>query len=335
MLTIGAVFLAARRGGDAWPVVALLIATFGAVVLGRWLGSVHRALLPAAIAITAIVLALSSTVVDGGPLRGPFGYRNATGAFYVQAAIAALIVAAAVRWWPVRIVGIVAAIPFAVIATKDASASAVCLLLIAIAAMAFGGGRLARVCVVAIGALFLLVLVATVVLGASYRPGTQSAFARALTERRLTLWHESLQIIRQEPGGVGPGRFQDVAPLARRDRDARWAHNEFLQQGVELGWTGVALVVLLFLWGFVRLGMHPAPDIIVALGAASLASLGIHASVDYVLHVPAVPLTAAALIGTAQAVPFRRSRHDHDDPRQEGLEGDAHPAGVAGAPSPG
>ncbi|MGH2595282.1 MAG: hypothetical protein ACRDH7_04885, partial [Actinomycetota bacterium] len=122
-------------------------------------------------------------------------------------------------------------------------------------------------------------------------------------------------------------------PLARRDRDARWAHNEFLQQGVELGWTGVALVVLLFLWGFVRLGMHPAPDIIVALGAASLAALGIHASVDYVMHFPAVPLTAVALVATAQSVQRRRPRRDHEDPRKEGLESDAYPVWVAGASS--
>ena len=75
---------------------------------------------------------------------------------------------------------------------------------------------------------------------------------------------------------------------------------------MELGWAGLALVVLVFLWGFARLWVHPAPDLVVALGAASLAALGIHASVDYVLHFPAVPLAAAALVGTAQAVPFRR-----------------------------
>ena len=328
-------FVAARHGGHPWPLVALLLSTAGVVVLARMVGLFHRAVIPAAVAIAAITFALTSTVVDGGPLSGPFGYRNATGAFYVQAAIAALIVAAAVRWWPLRIVAIAVAVPFAAIAAADSSAAAVSLIAVAVASMALWGARPARVAIVATGSLFVLVLVATVALGWGYPRGADGVFERALTERRLTLWHESLQIIREHPSGVGPGRFQDVAPLALLDQDARWAHNEFLQQGVELGWAGMALVVLLFLWGFARLWMHPSPDLVVAMGAASLAALGIHASVDYVLHFPAVPLTAAALVGTAQAVPFRRSRHGHDDTRQEGLEGDGHPAGVAGAPSTG
>jgi O-antigen ligase len=333
-LTIGAAYLASRQhGGDAWPVVALLLATLGFVVLGRMIGWFHRAVLPAAVVITAIVLASTSTVIDGGPLSGPFGYRNATGAFYVQAAIAALMFAAAVRRWPLRVVGIAAAIPFAVIAAKDSSAAAVSLLALAIAAMAFGGDLLARISVVAVATLFVLVLMATVVLGASYHRGTESVFTRALSERRLMLWNESLRIIRKDPSGVGPGRFQEVAPLAQRDQDARWAHNEFLQQGVELGRAGMALVVLLFLWGFARLWMHPAPGLIVALGAASLAALGIHASVDYVLHFPAIPLIAATLVATAQSVQRRRPRRDHEDPRTESLEGDAHPVWVAGTPS--
>ena len=158
---------------------------------------------------------------------------------------------------------------------------------------------------------------------------------RALDVRRVVLWHQSLRIIGRRPGGVGPGRFAEVDHAAQRDADVRWAHNEFLQEGVELGWAGLALLVLVFGWGFARLWVLPAPDIVTALGAASLAALGIHASVDHVLHFPAIPLTAAALVGTAQVVPIRRHRHDDDDPRQEGHEGGGHPPGVAGAPAAG
>ena len=180
-----------------------------------------------------------------------------------------------------------------------------------------------------------MVFAATVVLGAGYRPHQDNVVVRALTERRIVLWHESLQIIAAHPGGIGPDRFSDVSRTARQDPDARWAHNEFLQQGVELGVAGLAILLLIVLWGFARLWVHPSPDMVVGLGAAALAALSIHACVDYVLHFPALPLTAAALVGTAQAVPFRRSRRDHDDARQEGLESDAHPAGLAGAPPPG
>lgn len=335
-LTIGAAMVgASAQGGAAGPVVTLLLATAGVVVVGRLVGRLHRALVPAAVAIVAVALALTSGVLDPGPLGGPFGYRNATGAFYAQAAVAALMVAAAIRWWPLRLVAIGAAAWFAAVAATLSAAAAAALLLVAVALVALGGSRAARGSVVAVALIFVIVLAGTVALGAGYRPGANGVFVRALTERRLALWHESLVLIADHPGGVGPGRFQDVAPTALRDRDARWAHNEFLQQGVELGWAGIVLVVLLFLWGFARLWAHPAPDLFVALGAVSLAALGIHASVDYVLHFPAVPLAAVALVGAAQAVPLRRSRRDLDDARQEGLEGHAHPAGVADAPAAG
>lgn len=333
---VGAALVAAAQGGDARPTVVLFLATAGMVALGRFLGSMHRSLIPAAVAGTAVAYALTTRVLGGGPLGGPFGYRNATGAFYVQATVAALMVAAAIPWWPLRVAGLVAAVSFALVAATDSSAATASLLVaIAVASVALGGARLARLSVATAAALFVVVLAGTVALGAAYRPGAGGPLARALTERRLVLWNESLQIIADRPGGVGPGRFRYVDPTARRDQDARWAHNEFLQQGVEFGWAGLVLTLLLFLWGFARLWVHPAPDLLVALGAASLVALGIQASVDYVLRFPAVPLAAAALIATAQAVPSRRFRRDHDDARQEGNEGNAHPAGVAGPPPPG
>ena len=75
---------------------------------------------------------------------------------------------------------------------------------------------------------------------------------------------------------------------------------------------------------------------VVALGAAALAALVIHACVDYVLHFPAVPLAAAALVGTAQAVPVQ----EIPEMRMTSLARKASkatvtPAGVAGAPSHG
>ena len=59
-----------------------------------------------------------------------------------------------------------------------------------------------------------------------------------------------------------------------------------------------ALLALLFVWGFARLSAGAPPDAVTLLSAASLAALGIHASVDYVMHFPAIPILAAALVGT-------------------------------------
>jgi hypothetical protein len=335
-LYVGAVWVAARNGGASGPMVLLVLTTGVALLVGRVLGRVDRVFVPAAVVIVAIVVGVAAgPALRGGPLEGPFGYRNATGAFYVQAAIAALMLAGSSRWTWLRVLAIVAAVPFAIVAALDSSAAGVSLLASALALIGLGGAGAVRWSIVLAATVVGLVLVGTVVLGSTYQAGDDGPVVRALTERRLVLWHESLSIIAAHPGGVGPGRFKDVDPTAIRDPDASWAHNEFLQQGVELGWAGLVLLVLVFLWGFARLWVHPAPDVVVALGAASLAALGIHASVDYVLHFPAVPLTAAVLVGTAQAVPSRRFRRDRDESRQEGVEGGRDPAGVAGAPTAG
>ena len=321
VLDVGVTLLATRSGGIATSQVTLLLATAATVVVARLVGLVHRALIPGVVVGVAVGMALTSwPVVGGGPLSGPFGYRNATGAFYVQAAVAALMVILSVRRPPLRLLLVAVAVSFVVVAAADSLAAGMTLAIFPIVLVARRGGRWTRLEVVVAGFLVLLVLVGTVVLGATYKPGSNSPLVRALTDRRLVLWHESLQIIADHPGGVGAGRFRYVAPTAIADRDARWAHNEFLQQGVELGWSGLVLAMLLFLWGFARLLVHPEPDAIVALGAVSLAALGMHASVDYILHFPAVLLATAALVGTAQALPLRGFPIDRDRTRQEDHE---------------
>jgi len=93
-----------------------------------------------------------------------------------------------------------------------------------------------------------------------------------------------------------------VPPRFLPEGDVRWAEHDILQQGAELGWAGLILTVLLFLWGFARLALHPAPDAYVVLGALALAALGIAASASHVLHVPLVPSVTAAVVGSAQSI---------------------------------
>jgi hypothetical protein len=97
--------------------------------------------------------------------------------------------------------------------------------------------------------------------------------------------------------GVGPGRFAAESPTAASDPDLRQAHNEFLQSGAESGVLGYILIVSLVLWGFAALGTS-SERLSGPLAAAGLAILGIHASIDYVLHFPAVALAVAAVVGT-------------------------------------
>ena len=335
LLYVGAIVVAGRKGGTPGPEIALTLGAAVALVVGRLAGLVHRAIVPAAFVVIGAVVVASGPLIGGGPLEGPFGYRNATGAFCALVTIAALMVAASVpRWWT-WVLAILAAVPFALVAAADSAAAGLSLLVIVVALIGLFGSRWVRVSIVVVATLFAVIFAGTIVLGAGYRPGLDNAVVRALTERRIVLWHESLQIIVAHPAGVGPARFSHVSPTARQDADARWAHNEFLQQGVELGVAGLAILLLIVLWGFARLWVHPSPDMVVGLGAAALAALCIHACVDYVVHFPAVPLAAAALVGTAQAVPSRRFTGGSLASDEEGVEGSGGALRVARTPTSG
>jgi O-antigen ligase len=199
------------------------------------------------------------------------------------------------------VAGVVLALGFAGIVMVSASIAATGLLLaLPVVALAATAWRGSRVGVAICAALFGIALVGTIVLGAAYEPGESiSGPHRLSTERRLTLWSEALQITAGRPLlGVGPGRFQAVSPTALADRDARWAHQEFLQVGAETGVVGLVLLVGVFGWGFARLFVGPG-DVVTVLGAAALAALGIQACLDYVLHFAPVPIAAALLLGGA------------------------------------
>jgi len=111
----------------------------------------------------------------------------------------------------------------------------------------------------------------------------------------------ALRVAASEPvTGVGPGR----ATLSWHNADGRrfvahYAHNEYLQTLAELGAVGLALVLALVtsLVVAVRrsLGHHPEPY--AAGAAAGLTALALHSSFDFLWHIPAIPLVAAALVG--------------------------------------
>lgn len=290
-------------GGSPWPTVGLLLIVGAAFTLARLLGRQERTLGPLLLLAVALGVVVTSPdqILSAAPLSGPFGYVNAKAAFFAQASLAGILVGLGSSWRAARVGGVVLAIGFAGIVLASASVAALGLLVampvLAVTVTAWGGSRAA---VVACGLLFGIALIGTMTLGARYEPGEAVAGPqRLLTERRLTLWSEALEITADRPLlGVGPGRFQAVSPTALADRDARWAHHEFLQVGAETGVVGLLLLTAVFGWGFARLFVGPG-DLMTALGAAALAAVGIHACLDYVLHFAPVPIAAALLLGGA------------------------------------
>jgi hypothetical protein len=297
-----------RSEGSAAPVIGLLVACGFVFVAARMVGSVARLIVPAAVLLAAaIVAARSGTgVLSSAALSGPLEYLNADGAFYVQASIAGLMVAWCARPWLFRAVGVAgagffASLPFVV---HTAAASWLVLVLpgMALLSTTLAGARGARASVALAGSLFVASVTATIVLGSASsqteEPGLlQRVGLKAVDEDRLALWNDAFVIMRDQPGtGIGVGRYEFVSPIGSRNPDYRWAHHEFLQFGAETGVTGLVLLAGLFLWGFARLWAVATPDAITALAAASLAALGIHACVDYIMHFPAIPVMTAALV---------------------------------------
>lgn len=297
--------VAGRWGLPVRSSIELYAAAAAVVMVAGLLGKVVAApTMPWVVVLVSIPVAWVS-LTDGwadGRMNEPFGYPNAQAAFFVLSVVAALMAVATSRSSVVRVAGSLAAAGFAVIVLASGSVAASLLLVLPAAAVAMRTLVSTRRFTIVMALLMLFVFAGTVILAAGFARGTdeRSTLASALTGRRLALWHDALVMIRDQPlVGVGPGHFRLESPSARSDQDAQWAHNDFLQQGAETGLIGLGLLLGVFLWGFWRLGTGPRGSTTAVLAAAGLAALGIHASIDYVLRFPALPLVAAALVGWA------------------------------------
>ena len=302
---IWATVTAVAAGSSSAAVTALILGSGLTLVLSVLLAAWRPELVPAGLVGGAVGLLLldAEATLRSGPLQGPFGYANATAAFFVQAIVAALMVVVASRSAVPRVGGMVAAgaFVFVIFVTRSWTAAILLPLVVGITLLVerARGGRAA---VVVSAGLFAAAVVLTIVLGASRLGSGGGAVGEVvggtISQNRVTLWNEALSLMVREPVlGVGPGRFATASPTAASDADLRWAHNEFLQAGAESGLPGFLLTVSIFLWGFAALWLGQ-PSRLVVLASAGLAAVGIHASVDYVLHFPAVTLAAAAVVGT-------------------------------------
>jgi peptidoglycan/xylan/chitin deacetylase (PgdA/CDA1 family)/O-antigen ligase len=314
---------AVTAGGNLVPPVLVAVVAAIAVVLGRRFGRGDVPAAPAAVAV--LVCGATLVSVDGlmGAAGDPLRYGNANAALYLQAGTAGLMLVVASSRPGVRIAGAGAAGAFGLLVVLTGSVAGMVLLAGPVLAAALPPGRAVGVGVAAAAAVVVIAVATTVALAAiepslDRRPrerGIRRATPVERTDRRPVrgegtvrsglagrrdLWREAYEVMAAHPvTGVGPGDFASTGPGNRRDPDLRWAHHEFLQEGAEIGAPGFVLLVLGFLWGFARLVPAP-PDRVTALGAASLAVLGVHASLDYILHFPAIPAAAAVLLGTAQ-----------------------------------
>jgi O-antigen ligase len=111
----------------------------------------------------------------------------------------------------------------------------------------------------------------------------------------------ALQLAAERPlTGTGPNRAVLTWVQDSRRVTGRYAHNEYLQVLAELGFVGLALLVVLLAslaWTIWRGRLHAPSTAVWAGVAAGLAALAVHSALDFLWHLPAIPLAGAVLAG--------------------------------------
>lgn len=310
---LGWALTAGRAPGDrVGPLLLTYLAVGVAFAGGR--AAAHR--FGQSVAGAVVVVAVLLALVASGPLKlgsagaAPFGYGNANGALYVQAAIAALFVAT-VLGRPGRNADRACSGQRRPIARAVALATAGLLSLVTVAS----GSFMAVLCLAVVGALLLAARrtggTGLVAAGGACAVVLVIGFTAALALRaqpprspetltlRAQLWRQAGELMVANPlDGVGAGRFADLTEVSS-DPDLRWAHSGFLQQGAEQGSVGLALLLALIAWALLRCWRVADDTRAPAVGAAAITALALHASVDYVLHFGPLPMAAAFVAGAA------------------------------------
>ena len=290
----------AATGRDPRPMASLVVlcgvtAFVARSVTRRWNTLVPGTLL--AVLMGTIVVTWPEAI---HPTFGLTGYSNANGALYVVGVGMAGLLVMRSRSPGIRLAAVIAgfllvSLPW-LFSSNMASVSAV--VVVAVTGWLFSARAQAPPSVLLHSVLLVaLVMLATGLAGVFYDGDGRGDGGWRLTERRLVLWSESVEMLAAQPmSGVGPGGFAELSSTALRDPDARWAHNTPLQVGAETGFPGLMLFLAILGWAFVWLARGSGrrggalASLVLALSAA-------HASIDFVWHLPAVPVALAALVG--------------------------------------
>lgn len=301
-----AAWAAARAAHAPVAAAATTLAVGGAVVVARSLARRYPWTFPAvaAAAGTAVLLVPDRPLLDG--LRGPLGYGNASAAAAVLVGAIAW-VAAARAPAPARWIGwVVGAGLLAVPVWTGARAATLSSLAVVAGLVGATTRRRHRMRLLLLLVAWLAVVVATTGLAAAHdrSEGTAPparAAAAAVSERRLDLWADALELWQQEPVvGIGLGQFVQRSHTARGDRDAARAHHEYLQATAETGLVGV-LAASAAIAPLVILMWRTMPDRGTAVAVMALGGLFVQAAVDHVLHFAVVVAGAVILVGIAMA----------------------------------
>ena len=150
--------------------------------------------------------------------------------------------------------------------------------------------------------------------GAGLRLGTDVTSTRltSASPDRVDGWSAAIDVFTEHPAlGAGPGN----ATYAYVDDEGaslttRFVHNEYLQLLAETGLAGVAVVVAGLALTLRRLATGSGRGTATGAGAlAGLAAFCMHSAVDFLWHVPALPLAAMLVVGITADPGVRSGSH--------------------------
>gem|GEM_PF-1197589 len=160
-----------------------------------------------------------------------------------------------------------------------------------------GAGPLARTLAWSLGALACLVSIA-VALGAA--PVLDELAHTNLTggTEKIVVWRDSLPILLHHPLGIGRHAFDRVYPVYKtltQNSRFQFVENGPLQLLLDLGWPGVALLVLAVVWVLRKIPIRR--DYVAAALAAGLVAVLAHNLVDFGLEIMGIRVPFAAVAG--------------------------------------
>jgi O-antigen ligase len=122
---------------------------------------------------------------------------------------------------------------------------------------------------------------------------------------RVDAHRAALRLVAEHPAvGVGPGHGPlDLGPVGRPLTSIRFVHDEYVQVLLDLGVVGLMLLLLLvaLLVRAAATGSRvDARDLLPVGVLAALVAAAVHGGLDFVWHVPVVPLTAVALVAVVR-----------------------------------
>ncbi|MEU9185511.1 O-antigen ligase family protein [Streptomyces sp. NPDC048484] len=313
VITLGAcaawsLITAAAHGGRPEGVLLAVLAVAAGYASGRICGELLPVAAPGAGALTGLGLAVAAPHINpGSQATSPLGQTGATAALLTLAAGAACCAAWAARppglRLGLRLLAAGIAVTAAVLGSTSGFVACLGVLLCSLAA-----DRMHRR-PVGLGGLVLAVALVT---GATWAiaedalpDGLTTSLEGQLTQHRVLLWHDALDMAGREPGlGTGPGRFAELSPTATQTLppDGK-PHSAPFQQAAEQGILGVVLLAAVFCWVLYALWKSPRPTPVVLTAGAALTALAAISAVGNALSFTTVTAGAGLLAGLATARP--------------------------------